>query len=114
MSILRRRIGAQNSAGELYRAPSANYINLTFSSLDEIQKRAQAALEKTQTTQFVYPRAVQINFDEALREQRQAAVEKTQTVKSIQFADTRGEAVSLVEEFQTTIVYYQVSAGHVV
>lgn len=45
MSILRKRKGEQNSAGELHRPPSVAQSNLTFSSLDEIGKQVRAAVE---------------------------------------------------------------------
>jgi hypothetical protein len=55
--------------------------------LDEIGKRARAALEKVQAASIV-------------------DVEEKVVAKE--------EVVSLVEELRTIIVYYQVSAGHVV
>ena len=77
--IPRRRSGAQNSPGELHYAPSAARSNLMFSSLEEIEKRSQALLEKRATVGFL---------DKSKDSQ---------------------EVVDLVEQLRTAIVYYQVS-----
>ena len=80
----RRRSGAQNSPGEPHYAPSVVRSYPVFSSLEEIEKRSRALLEKKKTAGFL---------DKSKDSQ---------------------EVVNLVEQLRTAIVYYQVSRTNVV
>lgn len=83
--ILKSSSDAQNSLGELYRAPlPLTRFNIVFSALEEIQQRSQALLEKKKAAGF---------FDKGKDSQ---------------------EVINLVEELRNAIVYYQVSGDHAV
>jgi len=73
-----------NFPGELCRSRSGARSNLAFSSLERIEKRSQALLEKKRIPSF---------FDKKKDSQ---------------------QVVDLVDELQTAIVYYQVSGHYVV
>ena len=82
--ILRRSSDAQNYPGPLHRTRSITRSDLSFSSLNSIEKRSQALLEKKKVAGFL---------DKSKDSQ---------------------EVANLAEELRTAIVYYQVSRNRMV
>jgi len=83
MSILRRNRGAQNSPGKLSRIHSIVCFDLAFRSLEEIEKRSRAILDKNTAAGFL---------DKAKDSQ---------------------EVINLVDELRNAIVAYQVGKKHI-